>query len=478
MKRAHAGLDSSAVALSAKLFQRLLAAYPREHRREYGPPMAQLFRDQCRDAWSHNRGWGLTGLWLRVLPDLVKTSVLEHISAFNERKNMIERIGMLLRPRSAPWFVFIAVFAVVFLFVVTASTLITFILPESYSSTARVLVRQDATEASEKLDARTSLGPYDPYFLQTQMEIMRSQLVLDKVVNDLDLRTSWGGKYGSSGGLRPEDARAILQGRLELRPVRNTSLIEIRAFSDQPAEAAQLANAIAQSYREYRSHLAPADIVDMAVPGLRPVRPNKPLNIALGVVGGIFLALAAGAAMAGLAAWIGRRSRRTGAPPATGAAPPPDFPKADSPRSKSTLDKVTGILWMGIGGLLFGVALLFLLWFLTLRQTDTTAELLALPLFGLIWGGNAVLGFFLFRGKRWARICLGVEGVLLLMYYCLRYGLLFPHGHSWVSIVIIYLGWLMVGLLPWILRWVFIALGLASVCALLWPRKAAVGNAC
>jgi HAMP domain-containing protein len=34
---------------------------------------------------------------------------------------------------------------------------------------------------------------------------------------------------------------------------------------------------------------------------------------------------------------------------------------------------------MGIGGLLFGVALLFLLWFLTLRQTDVTAELLNLP---------------------------------------------------------------------------------------------------
>ena len=133
---------------------------------------------------------------------------------------------------------------------------------------------------------------------------------------------------------------------------------------------------------------------------------------------------------------------------------------------------------MGIGGLLFGVALLFLLWFLTLRQTDVTAELLALPLFGLIWGGNAVLGFFLFRGKRWARICLGVEGVLLLMYYCFRYGLLFPHGPAWVSEVVIYLGWLMVGLLPWILRWVFIALGLASVCALLWPRKQAVPNAC
>ena len=129
----------------------------------------------------------------------------------------------------------------------------------------------------------------------------------------------------------------MLKGRIDLRPVRNTALIEIRAFSDNPSEAAMLANAIAQSYRDYRSHITPADIVDTAVPGLRPVRPNKPLNIALGIVGGMFLALAAGAGMAGIAAWLGRRSRRTGTPPGTCGAPPPDLPLGDGSRPKSTL---------------------------------------------------------------------------------------------------------------------------------------------
>ena len=37
-----------------------------------------------------------------------------------------------------------------------------------------------------------------------------------------------------------------------LRPVRNTSLIEIRVFSENAEEAAQLANKIAESYAEYR----------------------------------------------------------------------------------------------------------------------------------------------------------------------------------------------------------------------------------
>lgn len=336
--------ESKAVVLSGTLFQHLLAAYPKAHRREYGPPMAQLFRDQCRDAWRGGRGWGLTWLWLRVLPDLVKTSVLEHISTLKERKTMLERISTLLRPRSAPRFVFIAVFAAVFLLVVATSTLITFLLPESYSSTARVLLRQNLGEVTRMPGMPVPANGYDPYFIKTQFEVIQSQAVLGKVITSLDLNQTWGKKYTGGSPLKTPETLALLMARMDLRPVRNTSVIEIRVFSDQPAEAAQLANAIARSYQEYRLHIVPAEIVDRAVPGLRPVRPNKPMNITLGILGGILLALAAGAGMASLAAWIGRRSRGTGTPPATGAAPPPDFPKADSPRSKTTLDKVTGIL--------------------------------------------------------------------------------------------------------------------------------------
>ncbi len=333
MKRAPAEAGSKAVALSAKLYHRLLAAYPKTHRRKYGPAMAQLFRDQCRDAWSGGHGWGLIRLWLRVLPDLVKTSVLEHLSTLKQRQTMLERIGTLLRPRSAPWVVFIGVFALVFFLVVAATTLITFIMPESYSSTARLVLRPAASEAAQKPGSPSPLGPYDPYLLQTELEVLQSHAVLDKVIDQLDLNQTWGRKYAGGERLRTPETLELLKARIELRPVRNTSLIEIRAFSDQPTEAAALANAIAESYRDYRSHSTAAgtgdavgqmrvEIVDQAVPSLRPVRPNKPLNIALGIAAGALLALAAGAGLAVLAAWLGRRSRASGAPPAPGAFAP------------------------------------------------------------------------------------------------------------------------------------------------------------
>ena len=37
----------------------------------------------------------------------------------------------------------------------------------------------------------------------------------------------------------------LLKNAIELGPVRNTSLIEIRVFSDRPEEAARIANTIA-----------------------------------------------------------------------------------------------------------------------------------------------------------------------------------------------------------------------------------------
>ena len=65
---------------SQRLYQRLLAAYPRRHREAYGGAMAQLFRDQCRDAWADGRNLGLLALWLhpaRFAQDLLARTLLQ-----------------------------------------------------------------------------------------------------------------------------------------------------------------------------------------------------------------------------------------------------------------------------------------------------------------------------------------------------------------------------------------------------------------
>src|SRR5580698_8245174 len=88
--------------ISQTIYDRLLVAYPQSHRAEYGAAMAQLFRDQCRDAWNESRNWGLVKLWLRVLPDLASTSIMERLAASRKRKTMSEKISNLSGSRFTP----------------------------------------------------------------------------------------------------------------------------------------------------------------------------------------------------------------------------------------------------------------------------------------------------------------------------------------------------------------------------------------
>jgi hypothetical protein len=56
------------------------------------------------------------------------------------------------------------------------------------------------------------------------------------------------------------------------------------------------------------------EIIDRAQPGIRPVRPNKPMNLFIGASAGIILALVVGGAAAWLVSLFGRKSK--GPPPA------------------------------------------------------------------------------------------------------------------------------------------------------------------
>lgn len=242
--------DSKAIAFSENVFRRLLWAYPAVHREEYGEPMAQLFRDQCHDAWNRSRSWGLACLWLRVLPDVVGTSFWEHLETIKLRRIMFKRSETGFGAAK-----FFTVFTAVFLLVVITTTVVTFILPESFASTARISIRHTdhpgyvPSSSSGSFPATST--DYDPYFVQTQIEVVQSQVVLGKTVERLNLTERWGKKFRGGERLTTPEAITFLKSSMELRPVRNTTLLEIRVYSDKPDEAAELANGVAESYRDY-----------------------------------------------------------------------------------------------------------------------------------------------------------------------------------------------------------------------------------
>jgi len=142
----------------------------------------------------------------------------------------------------------------VFLLVVITATLVTFILPESYVSTARIKVERDKSDIEELTggSAGGRFSSYDPYFVTTEFEIIQSETILGKVIDVLKLKEAWGKKYGDGMPLKPNAALGMLRGRLDLRPVRNTPLIDIRVYSDDPKEAAALAQQVAETYQQWR----------------------------------------------------------------------------------------------------------------------------------------------------------------------------------------------------------------------------------
>jgi polysaccharide biosynthesis transport protein len=68
------------------------------------------------------------------------------------------------------------------------------------------------------------------------------------------LRAKWGKKYNNGVPMQESDVEDMIKNRLDLRNIRNTKFIEIKAYSDNAQEAADLANQVAKSYQQYRSN--------------------------------------------------------------------------------------------------------------------------------------------------------------------------------------------------------------------------------
>lgn len=151
-----------------------------------------------------------------------------------------------------------AIIVTVFLITAIIATAVTFILPESYASTARIIVKPDGADISDVGNEihQTSSDTYNPYFIQTTFELLQSQVILSNVVNSLNLNDVWGKKYYNGETLKTLDTMEILKQRMSLSPVRNTEYITITVYSDDKNEAANIANAIAESYRSYRLDVA------------------------------------------------------------------------------------------------------------------------------------------------------------------------------------------------------------------------------
>ncbi|HEY0552586.1 MAG TPA: polysaccharide biosynthesis tyrosine autokinase [Verrucomicrobiae bacterium] len=158
----------------------------------------------------------------------------------------------------------------VFLLVALTTTVVTFLLPESFSSTAKIAIEQDMPDVDSSGGGIAIRPTPDPFFLQTEFERIQSKKVLYRVIEELDLQRQWGVKYKKQPGatISREQAYGFLKNSIAVEPFRNTTMVEIRAFSDNKDEASTIANKVAEVYKEVRG-LTRAELIKGGLKALK-----------------------------------------------------------------------------------------------------------------------------------------------------------------------------------------------------------------
>ena len=117
--------------------------------------------------------------------------------------------------------------------------------------TARVKVERDSADV-QGIAERQPLSSYDPYFVQTEFEAIQSEKVLRKAAEKLNSDQEWAKKHAPGSKSKDERTLKQLKSSLDLHPIKGSSVVNIGARADNPAEAAKIANAVAEAYKEYR----------------------------------------------------------------------------------------------------------------------------------------------------------------------------------------------------------------------------------
>jgi succinoglycan biosynthesis transport protein ExoP len=136
--------------------------------------------------------------------------------------------------------------------VVGVTTALSLIWPKSYSATASVLVD---VKGADPLTGVYAPGAMLPGYMATQVDVLTSKTVAAKVVDKLRLLESpgikqqWQDDTQGKGDIRFWLADLLLK-KLDVKPSRESSVIEINFASESPAFASLIANAFAEAYIE------------------------------------------------------------------------------------------------------------------------------------------------------------------------------------------------------------------------------------
>ncbi|MEJ0039316.1 MAG: chain length determinant protein EpsF [Gammaproteobacteria bacterium] len=147
--------------------------------------------------------------------------------------------------RARRWLVFSVLTATV-----VAGLAITFLLPPRYVATVSLVVD---TKSTDPVTGALMPVPLLPTYVATQVDVIASHNVAAKVVDKLrlaqlvEVREQFQAATGGAGSVRDWLADQLLR-QIDVRPSRESSVININYAAANPLSAAQLANAFADAY--------------------------------------------------------------------------------------------------------------------------------------------------------------------------------------------------------------------------------------
>lgn len=140
---------------------------------------------------------------------------------------------------------------IAFFLLTTAAGVTCYYLPRQYSS--RVVMEVKPDDAGMKVFGGEFQGGTINWRPPTQLQILQSKSVLYPVIERLDLIKRWSARSGRQISIEEAYYR-LLNTLKSSSDIRGTDMIQIITFSTSPQEAADIANTVADSYKEKREH--------------------------------------------------------------------------------------------------------------------------------------------------------------------------------------------------------------------------------
>lgn len=134
------------------------------------------------------------------------------------------------------------------LMVFMTAAVITYVMPKKFESEAKIQVKPPGQGLSPLgSNFNEMAGKVTPQFFATEFEIIKSRNSLEKVVANLELVNRW--------DIDKEQALRILEDIVSTQNIRGTDLISIRVRHANKVDARDIAEEVADSYKEYRTEI-------------------------------------------------------------------------------------------------------------------------------------------------------------------------------------------------------------------------------